>query len=78
MTTAQIAAVLTRAGWVMSTSGTSEGFRVARTAGGVMVSWVSPAWNARTMGRMLKNYEQTLKDYQVTRHKDRLVVTGKK
>jgi len=78
MTTEEIAAVLARARWVRSMGGTSEGFRVARTAEGVTVSWVTPAWNVRTRDRMLKNYEQTLKDYQVTRHKDYLVVTGKK
>jgi len=80
MTTEEIAAVLARARWVRSMGGTSEGFRVARTAEGVTVSWVTPAWNVRTRDRMLGNYEQTLKDrgYQVTRHKDYLVVTGKK
>lgn len=77
MTTAEIAAVLARAGWVRS-SGTSEGFLVTSSKRGVIVSWTSNSWNARTMERMLKNYENTLRDYQVTRHSSHLVVTGRK
>jgi len=78
MTTAEIAGVLTKARWAKSKGGISEGFLVTSGEGCVIVSWVSPTWNAKTMGRMLKNYEQTLKDYQVERLRSHLVVTGKK
>lgn len=65
---------LVTAGWAISTGGTSEGFRVSQGKGHVIVSWVSPAWNARTMERMLKNYEESLGGYGVQRLRSHLIV----
>lgn len=65
---------LVTAGWVVSGGGTSEGFRVTQGKGCVIVSWVSPAWNAKTMERMLRNYEKTLQEYDVTRLRSHLIV----
>jgi len=79
MDASEIAAVLAKAGWVRSRGG-SEGFGVTGTAEGIVVYWTSPAWNPRTMERMIRNYEQSLRDrgYTTIRRKPHLVVTGKK
>ena len=77
MTANEIAAVLTGKGWVMST-GTNEGFRVAPGKQGVIVFFCSPMHHGGTVTRMLKNYERSLADYEVTRLKSHLLVTGKK
>lgn len=75
MTTAEVASDLAQAGWNRGTS-TRDGFLVTRGKECVIVAWISPAWNAKTMGRMLRNYAGSLrnKGYEVTVLRSHLMV----